>query len=65
MHAHLGRVEHLDAEDVEVLGRTRAQHFGEAAHADPHQLAALALLGLFPAQVVVAIISLALAMRAW
>ena len=52
--ADFGAVEHLDAHDVEVLARTRADDFGKRRDADAHQLAALALLGLFLAQVVVA-----------
>ena len=35
-------VEHLDAEDVEVVRRPGADDLGEAADADAHQLAALA-----------------------
>ena len=50
MDADLARVEHLDAEDVEVVRRPGADDLGEAADADAHQLAALALLGLLPAQ---------------
>src|SRR5262249_44869624 len=46
MDADLARVEHLDAEDVEVFRRPRTDDLGEARNADPHQLAALALLGL-------------------
>ena len=46
MDADLGAVEHLDAEDVEVLRRPGAHHFGERREADAHQLAARALLRL-------------------
>src|SRR4030095_67481 len=46
MHADLGRVEHFEAEDVEVLRRPGADDLSEAADADAHQLAALALLRL-------------------
>ena len=48
------RVEHLDAEDVEVLRRPGADDLGEARDADAHQLAALALLGLLLSQLGVA-----------
>ena len=50
MDADLGAVEHLDAEDVELLAGTGADDFGEGRDADAHQLAALALLGLLFAQ---------------
>ena len=50
----LATVEHLEAEDVEVLGITGAYHLGEAGDSDAHQLAPRALLGLFPSQIVVA-----------
>ena len=46
VHPDFGRVEHLDPEDVELLRRPGAHDLGEAADADAHQLAALALLGL-------------------
>ena len=46
MDADLARIEHLQAEDVEVVRRPGADDLGEAADADAHQLAALALLGL-------------------
>ena len=46
----LAGVEHLDAEDVEVLGRPGADDLGEARDADAHELALLALLGLLLAQ---------------
>ena len=51
MDADLARVEHLDAEDVEVVRRAGADDLGEARDADAHQLAARALLGLLLAQV--------------
>src|SRR5262249_59050843 len=54
MHADLAAVEHLQAENVEVLGRARADDLGEARDADAHELAALAHLGLLPAQLRVA-----------
>src|SRR6266545_7458979 len=50
MNADLGGVEHLDAEDVEVLRWSGAHDLGEARDADAHELAALALLGLLLAQ---------------
>ena len=46
MDPDLGAVEHLDAEDVEVLRRSGADHLGEGREADAHQLAAGALLRL-------------------
>jgi hypothetical protein len=49
----LARVEHLDAQDVEVVRRPGADDLGEARDADAHQLAAGALLGLLLAQPVV------------
>ena len=54
MDADLARVEHLDAQDVEVLGRAGADDLREARDADAHQLAALALLELLLAQGLVA-----------
>ena len=45
----LSTVGHPEAEDVHVLARASANTFGEEAEADPHQLAPLALLGLFAA----------------
>src|SRR5712692_7208012 len=54
VHAYLGRVEHLDAEDVEVPRRTGADDLGEARNANAHQLAFLALFGLLAAQCIVA-----------
>ena len=51
--ADLGRVEHLDAEDVEIARGSGADHLGEARRdADPHELAALAFLDLLDAQLV-------------
>ena len=50
MDPDLARVEHLQAEDVEVVGRPGADDLGERADADPHELAALALLELLLAQ---------------
>jgi hypothetical protein len=44
MHADLARVEHLEAEDVEVLRRSGADDLGEARDADAHELAVLAFL---------------------
>ena len=52
--ADLRRVEHLDAQDVEVLRRPGADDLDEAADADAHQLAARALLRLLLAQIGVA-----------
>jgi hypothetical protein len=54
VHADLARVEHLDAEDVEMLRRTGADDLGEARDTDPHQLTARALLGLLRSQRLVA-----------
>jgi hypothetical protein len=50
MDADLARVEHLESEDVEVVRRTGPDDLGEAADADAHELAALALLGLLAAE---------------
>ena len=47
VHADLGRVEHLEAQDIEILRRPGADDLGEAADADAHQLATFALLNLF------------------
>src|SRR5690606_1420731 len=44
--ADLARVEHLEAQDVEVLRWPGADDLGEARDADAHQLAARALLRL-------------------
>ena len=46
VHAQLAAVGHAEAEDVHVLARAGADRLGEERHADAHQLAALALLGL-------------------
>src|SRR5262245_42327800 len=54
VHAQLARVEHLDAEDVEMLRRSGTNDFGEARNADAHQLATRTLLGLLLAQVGIA-----------
>ena len=54
VHPDLRRVEHLDAEDVELLAGPRADDLGEAGDPDAHQLAAGALLRLLLAQVRVA-----------
>ena len=54
MDPDLARVEHLEPEDVEVVRGPGADDLGERADADAHQLAARALLGLLPAQVLVA-----------
>src|SRR5919108_92473 len=50
MDAYLGRVEHLQAQNVEVLRRTSPDNFGEAGDADPHQLTAPASLHLLPSE---------------
>src|SRR5262249_61075050 len=44
--ANLGAVEHLQSQDVEALRWARSDYLGEAADADSHQLAALALFRL-------------------
>ena len=54
VHAQVGAVVHGEPEDVHVLARPRADALGEERHADAHQLAAGALLGLLAAQVLVA-----------
>src|SRR5688500_20312410 len=54
MHANLGAVEHLEAEDVEMFRWTSADDLGEAADADAHQLTARAFLRLLLAQLRVA-----------
>ena len=54
VHAQVGPVVHRQAEDVHVLARPGADALCEERDADPHQLAAGALLGLLAAQVVVA-----------
>ena len=50
MDADLAAVVHLQADDVEVVGRPGPDDLGEAADADAHQLAAFPLLELFLAQ---------------
>ena len=50
----LTRVEHLQSEDVEVVRRPGPDDLGERADADAHELAAGPLLGLLPAEVVIA-----------
>src|SRR5690606_37101198 len=52
--ADLARVEHLEAQDVEVLRWPRAHDLREARDADAHQLAARALLRLLLPQLGVA-----------
>ena len=54
MDPDLAGVEHLDAGDVEGVAGTGADDLGEGGHADPHELAAPALLFLLAAQVPVA-----------
>ena len=54
VHPQLAAVGHAETEDVHVLPRSGADGLGEERDADAHQLAALALLRLFPAQLVVA-----------
>jgi hypothetical protein len=44
MNANLAAVEHLDAGDVEGMGRPGADSFHEAGNTDAHQLALFALL---------------------
>ncbi len=46
VNANLGAVEHLDAENVEVLRRPGADDLGEGGEADSHQLALRSFLGL-------------------
>ncbi len=53
MDPDLARVEHLDAEDVEVVRRPGPDDLGEAADADAHELAAGALLELLLPEAVV------------
>src|SRR5262249_41683650 len=52
--ADLGRVEHLEAENIEVPGGPGADYLGEAADADAHQLTALAFFRLLAPQRIVA-----------
>jgi len=49
-----GAVVHAQAEDVHVAARPGADGLGEERQPDPHQLAALALLGLLAAELLVA-----------
>ncbi len=53
VHAQLAAVGHPEPQDVHVLAGTGADGLGEERDADPHQLAALALLGLLAPQLVV------------
>ena len=46
VYADLAGVEHLDAEDVEVLARSGADDLRERGDADAHELALLAFLEL-------------------
>src|SRR5262249_49503337 len=46
VNADFGAVEHLDAEDVEMLRWPGANYFGERGEPDTHQLAPRALFGL-------------------
>src|SRR5262249_56706222 len=62
--ADLARVEHLDAEDVELLRRPGADDLGEARDADAHQLAAVALLRLLLSEAGIADLVHRLAQRA-
>ena len=54
MDAQLAAVGHPQTEDVHVLARAGADGLGEERDPDPHELTALALLRLLPAQVVIA-----------
>ena len=54
MDADFATIEHLDAQDIEVLGRTGPDDFREARNTDAHQFAPLSLFGLFPSQLGVA-----------
>ncbi len=54
VHPQLGQIEHLDTDDVEVVGRPGPHDLGERADADAHELATGSLLGLLLAQIVVA-----------
>ena len=54
MDAQLGRVEHLDPEDVVLAARARADDLGEAREADPDQPPFLARPLLLLAQLLVA-----------
>src|SRR5262249_40613964 len=50
MDRDLATIEHLDAQDIEVLGRTSPDDLREARNTYAHQLAPLPLFGLFPSQ---------------
>src|SRR5439155_6194795 len=50
MDADLAGIEHLQAQDVELLARSRPDDLGEAGDADAHQLAPGPLLRLLLAQ---------------
>src|SRR5713101_8998240 len=50
MDADFATIEHLDAQDIEVLGRTGPDDLSEARNPNAHQLAPLPLFGLFPSQ---------------
>src|SRR5439155_11882850 len=54
MDPDLAAVEHLEPEDVEVLGRPVADDLGEARDPDAHELAAPALVRLLASQLRVA-----------
>ena len=54
MDADFATIEHFDAQDIEVLGRTGPDDLSKARNADAHQLAPLPLFGLFPSQLGVA-----------
>ncbi len=54
MHAQLGGVEHLDAEDVVLAARAGTHDLGERGEPDPDQLPLLARLLLLLAQLLVA-----------
>ena len=54
VNADLAAIEHLDAEDVEVLRRPRADDLREARDADTHELAAFPLLRLLAPEVGIA-----------
>src|SRR5690349_24791342 len=50
MNSNLGRIEHLEAEDVERVRWSGADDLGEARDADSHELTARSLLELLAAQ---------------
>src|SRR4030095_12878232 len=54
MNANLAGVEHLQSQDVEVLGGAGPHDLGEARDADAHQLAPLPLLRLLAPELSVA-----------